>query len=52
MLLGRGTGDIPYLLKPTVKVFFANSAFFSLFNKGRSWKRGAKGVDAYLLRRP
>jgi len=33
MLLSRGTGDIPNLLKPAVEVFFADSAFFSLFNR-------------------
>jgi hypothetical protein len=33
MLLGRSTGDIPYLLKPAVEVFFTNSACFSLFNR-------------------
>ncbi len=31
MPLSRCTGDIPYLLKPAVEVFFANSAFFPLF---------------------
>jgi hypothetical protein len=40
MLLGRGTGDIPYLLKPAVKVFFADSAFFSLLNRGFSVASG------------